>query len=151
VRLGDLREPFAPEQLLEHRARELRLALVQVGAVVRVRDAVAAPERVEHGVDRADARHDELADRRDVVEARLVEERLVVTRRKREARLVVHLEDPGRRLLLEPLADVALVQPRGAGQLVGGRRPAVGERAIEAEAHAEIDGQDVQRTEHRPE
>jgi hypothetical protein len=97
VQLGDLREPLAAEQLLEHRTRELRLTFVEVGAVVRVRDAVAAPERVEHGVDRANARDDELPDRRDVVEARLVEQRLVVTGWKREVALVVDLEDPRRR------------------------------------------------------
>ena len=109
VCLGDLREPLAAEQVLEHRARELGLALVQVGAVVRIGDAVAAAERVEHRVDRTHARHDELADGRDVVEARLVEEGLVVTGRQRETALLVDLEDARRRLLLEPFADVALV------------------------------------------
>ena len=86
---------------------------------------------------------------RDVVEARLVEKRLVVARRQGVAPLVVDVEDPRRRLLLEPFADVALVQARSLGKLRGRGRPAVGERAIEPEPHTDVHGHDVHRAEGR--
>ena len=151
MHLGNPREPLAAEQLLEDRTRELRLPLVQVGPVVRIRNAVTAAVRSEQCVDRPHAGYEELPERRDVVEARFVEQRLVVTRRQCVTPLVVDLEDAGRRLLLEPLADVALVEARGFGQLLGGRRAAVCECPVEPEAHTEVDGEHVHRAERRAE
>ena len=55
VDVGDRRQPFAPEQLLEHRTRKGRLALVEVRAVVGVRNALARPEGVEELRERLEA------------------------------------------------------------------------------------------------
>ncbi len=89
------------------------------------------------------------------VEARLVEKRLLVPGREavaaslRGGRGVVHLEDAACGLLLEPLARVALVRARGGGELAGGQRAPLGERAVEAEAIAQIDAEDIPRPERR--
>jgi hypothetical protein len=124
---------------------------VEIGAVVGIRNAVSGPVGGQHRVDRTDARDEQLAEGRGVVEALLVEQRLVVSGRERETALLVDVQDARRRLLLEPLADVALVQRCRLGQLLGGRRAAVGEGAVEPEAHTEVDGQDVQRAQRRAE
>jgi len=58
------------------------LALVQVGAVIRVRDSLTGSKGIEHRIDRPAAGDDKLPDRRNAVETRIVDERLVVARRK---------------------------------------------------------------------
>ena len=73
VDVRDRGEPLAAQELVEYRARELRLPLVKVRTVVGVRHAVAAPKRGEQLVDRTDARDEQLSEGGDVVEARLVE------------------------------------------------------------------------------
>ncbi len=73
VNVRDRREPFAPQQVLEHRPCELRLPLVQLRAVVGIGNAVTAPKGCHQRVDRTNAGDDELPDRSDVVQARLVE------------------------------------------------------------------------------
>jgi hypothetical protein len=72
-----------------------------------------------------------------------------VSGRQGETALVVDLEDSGRRLLFEPLSRVSLVQSRRLGELSGGQRAAVGQRAIEAKADTEVDRDEVHRAERR--
>jgi hypothetical protein len=54
-------------------------------------------------------------------------------------------------LLLEPLAHVALAQPGRVRQLRRRTRSALGERAVQAEPVADVDGQDVPRSDRRVE
>jgi hypothetical protein len=58
----------------------------------------------------------------------------------------LQLQQVARRLLLEPLADVPLVQACGVCELAGFHRPTVGEDPVEAEPVAEVDGKEVERT-----
>jgi hypothetical protein len=83
MHVGDCGQPLFAELGLEHRPRELRLALMEVGAVRRVRDALSGPKRLEQRVERLHASGDKLCDRRDEVEAGLVEQRLVMPGRER--------------------------------------------------------------------
>ena len=62
-------EPIGREEVVEQRLGEARLALVEVGAVVGVRDSVAGSERLEHGVDRQGTCDNELSHRGHMVEA----------------------------------------------------------------------------------
>ncbi len=64
---------------------------------------------------------------------------------------VDHVEDRARRLLLEPLARVALVDPGGARQLGGRRRPALRQRAIQAEPVADVHAAQVEGSDRCPE
>ena len=52
---------------------------------------------------------------------------------------------PVSRLLLEPLARVALVDPRGLGELGRGQRSAVRERPVQPEPIADVDGEEIER------
>jgi hypothetical protein len=154
MHVGDRGQPLLAELSLEHRPRELRLALMEVGAVRRVGDALSGPKRLEQRVERLHTSGDELCDRRDEVEARLVKQRLVVPGRERippPSRLgrgIVDLEDPGRSLLLQPLPDVPLIRPCALGEL-GRRRVAVGQGAVEAEPAPEVDSEQIPRAERR--
>ena len=155
VDVRDRGQPLGREQVLEQRPGEPRLALVEVGAVVGVGDAVARPEGVEQRVDRPDAGDDGLRHRRDVVQARLGEERLLVPLGKRVPPLagtgvrVVDLEDPAHRLLLEPLPGVPLVDAGRPGELVRRARALLGQCSIEAQPVADVDGEQVERPERR--
>jgi hypothetical protein len=71
-------EPLACEQGVEQRLCEARLALVEVCAVVGVRDAVTGSEGLDHGVDRQGACDGQLGHGRHVVEAARVEQDLVM-------------------------------------------------------------------------
>ncbi len=51
VNLLNRRQPFVPEQPLEHRTSEASLTLMEVLAVVGARDAVAAPEHLEERIE----------------------------------------------------------------------------------------------------
>ena len=85
---------------------------------------------------------------RHVVDAVAVEQDLVVSGRNpvpalvRGGRGVLDLEDAAHRLVLQPLADVALVAARGRRDL-GRSRRAAGERGVEPEPVAEVDGMEV--------
>ena len=106
VHVAHCREPILPEQMGEERARERLLPLVEVDAVVLVRDPVAAAIRGHQLVERTDAAGEGARERRGVVEARLVQQRLVVTfgeaelAAQRVSPCVVDLEDARSRLLL---------------------------------------------------
>ena len=54
------------------------------------------------------------------------------------------IEDPADRLLLEPFPDLASIRPGPTGELRRTQRTVVGELAIEAEAIAEIDREQVE-------
>ena len=58
---------------------------------------------------------------------------------------VVDLEEAGDRLLLEPLARVALVDPGRRGELGRRERVGVAQRPVEAEPPAEVDAEELQR------
>jgi len=60
---------------------------------------------------------------------------------------VVDREDAARGLLLEPLADVALVRSDLVGELVRPERAVLGEGLIEVEPLAEVHGEQIPRTE----
>ncbi len=89
-------------------------------------------------------------ERGGVVEALLVEQDLVVAGGQREATLVrrrrriVDLEDPGRGLLLQPLAGVALVDPGRFGQLLGGQRATLGDGRVEPEPMAQVEAAELE-------
>jgi hypothetical protein len=52
MHVGDRGQPLIAELSLEHRPRELRLALMEVGAVRRKGDALSGPKRLEQRVER---------------------------------------------------------------------------------------------------
>jgi hypothetical protein len=56
---------------------------------------------------------------------------------------VVDVEDPRDRLLLEPLACIPLVRLRRLGKLRRRRTLQLGERAVQAEPVAEVDGEQL--------
>ena len=58
--------------------------------------------------------------------------------------LILDGEDPGRRLLLEPLARIPRVDPGRLRQLPGRRRAAVSERTVEAEPIAQVDAKEIE-------
>ena len=58
--------------------------------------------------------------------------------------LVVDAEDPGCRLLLEPLARVARIDVRRLRKLAGRRRAAVSERTVEPEPVAQVDAEEIE-------
>jgi hypothetical protein len=84
-------------------------------------------------------------------EAALIEQGLVMAFGQRvPTRLgvgdwVVHVEDRSNRLLLEPFACIALVEPRQYSQFGWCQRPSVSECSIEAEASPEVDAQHIHR------
>ena len=91
------REPFAAEQVLEHRPRELapgpRAGRRRSRRTGLPRRCGTRPSTASMGRTHATT---SFADRGDVVEARLVEERLVVARRQRVAALGVRRVDASR-------------------------------------------------------
>jgi hypothetical protein len=149
VDLGDRGQPFACEQVVKHRPGEARLALVQVGTIVGVRDTAAGAEGLQHRVHRPHAGDQQLADRRDVVQAGLVEQRLVVARGQRVAplravpRAGVELEDAAGGLLFQPLAYIALAQPKRPGQLLRCGRAPLGQRRVQPEPVADVHAKHV--------
>ena len=92
-------------------------------------------------------------ERRDARQAVGVDEAHLVLDGQREhavvgvavAPVVVDGDDAGGRLLLEPLAPVAGVDAGARRQLRRRGRAVVGERLVEAEAHAELDGGQLER------
>ncbi len=155
VNVGNRRQPFATEQVGEHRPRERRLTLDEVLPVVLVGNPGAGPERFQQFLDRLRRCDDQLAEGARVVEARLVEKDLFIGRRQAEASLgrsggdIVHLEDAGRRLLLEPLARIPLVDAGGLGEAARGERPRVGKRAVQPQPIADVDTEQIHRAEGR--
>ena len=77
--------------------------------------------------------------------------------REREAPLllsdarVLDLQDAGRRLLLQPFARVPRVHAGVRGQIAGRERACFGQRAVQAQAVAQVDGEDVHRSHGRVE
>ena len=69
------RQPVLRKEVVEQRPGETRLAFVQVGAIVRIRNALAGPERGNDRVDRKRACDEQLSHRRHVVEAGLARDR----------------------------------------------------------------------------
>ena len=64
---------------------------------------------------------------------------------------VVDVEDPRDRLLLEPLARVALLRPGRLGEALRGEPAALAQHPVVAEAVAEVDGQQLVGAERGPE
>ena len=137
-----------PEQVREHRPRERLLPLVRgrrrsPRTEPRRRCGTPSSSSSIGGRRRRRARPNGAR----VVEARLVEQRLVVARGEAEAAVrrvglgVVDLEDARRRLLLEPLARIALVHAGGVGEAARRERPRVGQRPVEPEPVAEVDAE----------
>ena len=153
------REPLLPQQVDEGRAVEGRLDLRPVlegGEGDAPAGAVGLEQRGEAPADPGDhARQG-----RQVGQAVLVQQhagvpgrqavaaRRPVLGRLRSVRLD-HLQDVGHGLLLQPLAGVALVDPRPSGELGGRGRPAPGEGAVEAQPVAQADRQEVERPQGR--
>jgi len=93
---------------------------VQVVAVVGVGDTFAAAEGGEQRLKRLDRAGEGAGQRRDVAQARRIEQRLGVTPRKAVAAGVsvgLQLEQAARRLVLQPLARVPLVDAGGVCEL----------------------------------
>jgi hypothetical protein len=111
------------------------LRLVKVVAVVGVRHAFPRAVGREQGVERTHRADHATRQRRDVVEAGGVEQGLVVALGQPEPPLGavrLELEQLARRLLLEPLARVTLVNAGSLGQLGRGQRPLLLERPVQA-------------------
>ena len=149
----DGRQDLRPERVDQPGPVEVALRLDHVRAVVRPRHAAAGLERRQQLREHLGARDDGAADRADRPRAGPVEERLRVRLREAEPTIlgrgvdVVDLEDPGRRLLLEPLARISLVDTGAPGQVGRGRGAAIAQRPVEPELVAEVDGHDVEHPE----
>ena len=63
---------------------------------------------------------------------------------------VVDIEQPGHRLLLQPLAGVAGIDPRAGRELGPASRARVAEGGVEPELDAELDRQQVEGAEQAP-
>jgi hypothetical protein len=63
---------------------------------------------------------------------------------------IVHVEQPGDGLLLQPFLGIALVDAGPAGELRRRGRPAQREGAVQPEPVAEVDVEQVDRTEYGP-
>jgi hypothetical protein len=121
---------------------------VQVVAVVGVGDVLTGVERLEQRLERLDRPDQRAGQRGDVVQARRIEQRLVVALGEPVAAGVsirLQLEQAARRLVLQPFPRVPLVDPRGVGELRSGKRAVVGERPVQTEDVAEVDGEEIER------
>ena len=112
-------------------------------------DAAAGAEGLLDGREGLREGHAEAGHRRHVRQRVLLDQHLGVPGRKRVAPLagrrgrVVDLEDPGNRLLLQPLARVALGRAGRLGEPGGGEAVALAERPVVAEAVAQVDGHEL--------
>ena len=148
VHVGHRRQPLGREQVDELGPVHVALTLDEVGREVRIRHTRAGPERLEHLRQRLGHPDHHSSERCHVVDAVAVEQDLVVAGRDPVAALVgccghvLDLEDPADRLVLQPLADVALVAARCRRDLGRGGR-AAGECGVEPEPVADVDGVEV--------
>ena len=151
--VGHRRQPLRREEVRELRPVARLLGLPDLLAVAAERDAGALAVGADERRDEARAGDGEGGERRHARQAVGVDEAHLVLDGQREhpgvgialAPVVVDGDDAGGRLLLEPFARVPGVdagarrQPRRRGRAV------VGERLVEAEAHAELDGGQLER------
>ena len=155
MQIGHGRQPFRAEELEERRPVLRRLGLAHIRAELGPRHAAAGPERFQERGHRPDDPDSELGQRRHGGEAvRIREHGVVAGREEVAARLgraggVLHLEEPAHSLLLQPLADVALLRPGLDRQLRRRRAPQAPETAVEAEPVADVDGSEVHEAERR--
>ncbi len=155
VDVGDRRQILPTQRSEEQRAVGARLALAGVGAVLPPADSAARAEGLQHEVDLLDEADRRAGERRDVPEVEHVGQRRDVPVRERVAALrrsgpLVGQQDAGHGLLLQPFAGVAFSRARAGGQLARRQRGA-DERAVVAEAVAEVHRLQVHRGEHRAE
>ena len=148
VDVGDRGQPLVAQVSQIHRA-------VVGGPALRLpgqrRGSGAAAERVDQIGQRAGRAHD--VDRPVGAEAYVVavdQHRGVrggqaEPARRRVRRDVVHVEQPARRVVLQPLPHVALVRAGPRGELARGRRTALVQRPVEPEPFAQIDGVELER------
>jgi hypothetical protein len=145
---GDGRQPLEPELVEEHRAVVLGPAL-RLPRQRRRRAAVA--ERLHQVRQRAPAADDLdalvrlVADVVGVGEHRHVRRRQPVAAGERVRPGVVDLQQPAGGVVLQPLPDVALDGAGPLGQLGRGRRAALGQRPVQPQPLAEVDGVQLQR------
>ena len=128
----------------------MSLAMAEGAAVGLVRDAAAGAVGVGHAREHAADPGEHVRERRDVGGVVGIEQHPCVLGVERvappPARLrTVDVEQAGDGLLLEPLAGVARRDARPVGELGGRQRPVLGERGVEAELGAEVDGEQLER------
>ena len=149
--IGQQRQPLLRQLVVEQRTGEAGLPFLQVVPVDGVGHAAARPvglEQRRQGTQRADQR---LGQRRHRQQTLRVDQDRLMRRRQGEAAGVGRGvgvgagEDAYRRLLLEPFPDVAFGGRGPGGQLGGGGGTSIGEGLVEAEAIAQIDGQQLDR------
>jgi hypothetical protein len=154
VHVGKRGQPFRSEEVRELHAVEVGLRLARIGAIGVPRDAAAGTEGLGDRGQRAGHGDGDARERRGERERVAVGERLGMAGRQREAAIrrgrveVVDLEDPADGLLLEPLPRVAGVDAGHDGELARCERPLLGERAVQPQAVADVDAEEIDGAEH---
>ena len=151
--VGHRRQPLRREEVGELRTVARLLGPPDLLAVAGERDAGPLAVGVDERRDEARPGDGEGGQRGDAGQAVGVDEAHLVLDGQREhagvgvalAPVVVDGDDAGRRLLLEPFAPVPGVDAGPRRQLRRRGRPVVGERLVQAEAHAELDGGQFER------
>ena len=152
----DLSQPLR-KKVGEDRAVQAGLGFDELIAVRRIRNAPASAERFDdpwHLLHDRDERPCEGLDVREVFRLR---QRLRATLRQSVATrqcvvgVRLHGEDAGARLMLQPLARVALGDASFPRQFLAGREPERPQRAVEAETVAKVDARDLSEADGGPE
>ena len=137
----------------EARAVEGGLAVAEVGAVGRVRHAVAGAVGIDQLREHAADPGANERQRPSVGRMRAIEQGERVPNRQAVRPLlgargpVVALDDPGHGLLLQPLPRVARGDAGPFGQLAGADARVVGEHLVQPEADPEVRGEHADRAE----
>jgi hypothetical protein len=141
--VDELRPVEGPDRLVD----VVRLEGHPGAAAVGLEERFHRPEDVDR----------QRSERGKEVQGLLVDEHRPMGGRQRVASLaglgvsVVYREEPGHRLLLEPLPHVALGRTRARRQLARRRLPGIGKRAIKAQSPTDVDGCELERVDHGPE
>ena len=111
-------QPLGPQLLQEHRTVDAGLAFAEIDSVLRIGDSIPGAIRVKQGSQRVNRTRNEPSQWSQVVQTLLIDEHLRVRGGQTEPALeclrilIVDGEDPGHRLLFEPLADISLRRAR---------------------------------------
>ena len=151
--VGDGRQPLGAEQIRVERAVDVSLPLARQPAEVLPGDPAARAEGVLDRGKRLGEGDAGAGHRRQVGQGVPVDQHLGVPGGKPVAALlgsgldIVHLENAGDRLLLEPLARVALVGSGRLGELARRHVTLVDQRPVVPESISEVDGEELVRAE----
>ncbi len=149
--VGDGGQPFVGQQGHKGRVVHRRLALAQVRPIGAVGHAAAAAVGLQQGRQRVHRTHNQLGHWGKVVQTVALDQDLHVPGRHQEPALAVvqalvfGRQNPRHGLLFEPFAHVALVGARVRRQFRRGERAILGQRAVKAQAVADVDRENVKR------